>query len=114
MEVTLKNSNNSKKLLAFIGGSLFVHFLVMFAHISGNSNFLLSKPEETVVKIKLQNFKNDAFQITTTEQSKINNAKNAKFLSNKNNAFERETKSANNGTFQAASKGVRDAINKKH
>ena len=114
MEVTLTNSNNKKFITSFLVASLFIHISFMFMHLSTSNNFLLSKSaDETVIKIKLQNFNKKVNQIATTEQSKNNKVKNPKYLSNKNNTFDRETKSANNGSFQAASKGVRNALNKK-
>ena len=53
-------------------------------------------------------------QIAQTEASNRKKPKNAKYLSDKNNAFERETKSANNGTFKAAGIGKRTALSNKN
>jgi TonB family protein len=114
MEVTLTNSNNKKIAYGFLGVSLFTHIFFMFMSVNVDHEFKLSdNSNETVIKVKLQNFNKKINQIATTEQSKINKAKDAKFLSNKNNTFDRETKSTHNGSFQAASKGVRNARNNK-
>ncbi len=115
MEVTLTNSNNKKFITRFLLVSFALHLGFMFTQVTGKHDFLLSDTEpETKIRIKLQNFNKDIQQIATTEQSKNNKLKNPKFLSNKNNTFDRETKSANNGSFQAASKGIRTAKNNKN
>lgn len=112
MEVTLNNSEskNKKILYIFLGLSLFIHMCASVTYIQDNINFDLSKVDEKRIVVKLQSLKKTkAQQIVQTEQSKREKIKDAKFLSNKNNAFDRQTKSANIGTFQSAAKGERTA-----
>ncbi len=66
---------------------------------------------EKAIRIKLVDDKSQK-QIAQTQQSKREKPKEAKFFSNKDNSFERETKSANNGKFQSAAKGTKTALNK--
>lgn len=113
MEVIHTKINQNKILYIFLGISLFIH--LMFSITAVNPNFfqhndLLNKNEKKFI-VKLQSFKsNDKKQIVQTEQSLDNKAKNPRFLSNKNNSFEIETKSARIGSFRSAAKGERSAV----
>lgn len=113
MEVTLKRSDN-KILYIFIAASLLLHLSFSVVYISENASSIFSpdrEPEEKTIVIKLQPQKSkNAKQVAQTQQSKNNEIKKPRFLSNKNNTFDRETKSANNGKFQAAGQGRREAL----
>ena len=115
MEVTFNNSSDKKILYIFLCISIFFHIFISYTHIKESLSFNLPKEnneKRIVLKLQPSNQK-DVKQIVQTEQSKITKKVKAKFLSNKNNSFERETKTANIGSFQSAAKGHRKATAQK-
>ncbi len=113
--IALKQSNNKKVLYVFLLFSLTIHTAISFTTIKDVFT-ALTMPEEAEQKITLkliQPQEKNLKQIAETEQSDRNKVDKARFYSNKNNAFARETKNANNGTFQAAGKGQRKALEKR-
>lgn len=118
MEVALKQPSNKKILYIFMAVSALFHLSVSVVYIqeNGMKNFISeSKPEEQKILIKLLDLKKKNLkQLAQTEQSKNNKVVKPRFHSDKNNSFDRETKNANNGTFQAAGKGQRNAIAQKN
>jgi protein TonB len=64
------------------------------------------------ILVQLMNRKKST-QIVQTEQSNKKKPEEAKFLSNKNNSFARQTKNKNLGKFAAASKGLKTANERK-
>lgn len=113
MQATLDESilkNQKKTLYLFIIVSLLLHFIASYTYIKKGISFELDQSKEKRIAVRLaptQELKGK--QIVQTEQSKYEKVKAAKFLSNKNNSFERETKSANVGSFKSAAKGERTA-----
>lgn len=112
MEVTFNKENSKRYLYGFVIVSFLIHLSASFVYLKEGTNFnlLTEKEEETRILIKLQDFKKDLKQIAQTENSNNKKSDKPKFLSAKNNAFERETKSANNGTFKAAGIGSKTAV----
>ena len=111
MELVTQKPDNKKILYYLILGSFISHIVFSFTYLQTTqpSLFTDSKDEEIVVKINLQQLDTDKKQIVETEKSKMNDVVKSKLLSEKNNFFARETKSANNGSFKAAAKGERKA-----
>ncbi len=112
MEVVMHNKlGQDKRLVLLIGISLLVHIAFMFTIMPDFSlGKLSSLPEEKPLKIKL--VQSDAMkrQIVQTEQSKREKKLNqSKFLSNKTNTFDRETRSMGVGSFKAPAIGSKDA-----
>ena len=113
MELVINEKKQNKILITIFGVSLFIHAMTLFMQIDFSIPMKLSESEkETKIKIKFID-QNKSRQIAQTEESKNKNVKNAKFLSEKNNHFERETKSANNGSFKAAAIGNKDALDQR-
>jgi protein TonB len=117
MEVALKQQTNKKILYIFGAVSVLIHLSISGVYINENGvkDFLSSnKQDEQKILIKLMNQKSDNLkQVAQTEQSKSEKLNKPRFHSNKNNSFDRETRNANNGTFQAAGKGQRNAVAQK-
>lgn len=114
MELAFKQPSNKKILYIFGAVSVLIHLSISAVYIqeSGMENFLSNnKQDEQKILMKLMDLKRESLkQVAQTEQSKSDELKKPRFHSNKNNSFDRETKNANNGTFQAAGKGQRNAI----
>ena len=113
MDVTFKNYSNKKLFYIFFGISFLLHFMISYTHIEQMihlSSFSEDKDEKRIM-IKLQNnLDTKTKQIVQTEQSKVDVKVKSTLLSNRNNRFERETKSAHTGSFQSAAKGNRNAV----
>ncbi|MBT4791047.1 MAG: TonB family protein [Halobacteriovoraceae bacterium] len=116
MQVAVKEINSKKMLYILLSFSFVFHMLITAQSINISSVSLLetTKKEPQAIKIKLLQQALKSKQVVQTEQAKSKKKVESKFYSNKNNAFERETKSANNGKFQAAGKGNRKAIAQKN
>lgn len=118
MNLTHKKFSQKQILYIFVGISFLFHFFLSITQIKGGliSAFKSNEVEKTKpIIIKLQNLKNtEKMQIVQTEQSKNNIANKSRLLSNKNNVFERETKSAFTGSFKTAALGIREAKNLKN
>lgn len=114
MELTTYKADNKKILYYLILGSLFFHVIFSFTYLNSTQSPLFSSEDkqEIVVNLQLQNNKTDSKQIVETEKSKIKEVTKSKFISEENNFFARETKSANNGSFKVAAKGERKAKDK--
>lgn len=114
MELTTQSTDNKKILYYLILGSFIFHVVFSFTYFNSSKpgGFDVEDKQEIVVKLQLQNEKNDNKQIVETEKSKMKEITKSKFISEENNFFARETKSANNGSFKAAAKGERKAKDK--
>lgn len=114
MQMSLKDQRKNKVLFYLLGASLLIHLSVSFVYIDNKISFVTEKKDEKRILIKLAQLKReDQKQIVETEQSKNEKIENAKFYSNKNNKFDRETRSVRTGSFKSASKGQRNAVARK-
>lgn len=98
---------HNKKSVSFIIVSLLIHFLlvVSFTEYSEYLSFHVDPPtpkEETSIQFvemaDLEKMRGELAELDKTNEKKP--AKDAKFLSEKNNAVEKETKAAQRGEFQ--------------
>ena len=111
MELTSQEIQSKKILYIFLAISLSIHLIFSIVHLGGFDLSKIQPKEEKKIIVKLLSDikKNKGKQIAQTEKSTIEKAKDARFFSDKNNFHARETKSANNGKFQAAGQGIRTA-----
>ncbi|MBD66818.1 MAG: hypothetical protein CME62_16565 [Halobacteriovoraceae bacterium] len=111
--IKANNKINEKKIIVlFSAVSVLLHISFSFQTVEwGNiTEFLAEKPEEKRIFIKLQNRKPK--QIVQTINSNNKQPVKPNYLSEKNNAYDRQTRSKFIDKFQVAEKGVRNAQKK--
>ena len=107
---SIQHSNDNKSILVkFAVVSIIIHLSISFVHFKGADFFQpTEKVEAQKLLVRLMK-QSTPSQIVQTEQNNRIKPKEAKFLGKADNAFARQTKNKNIGTFASASKGVRNA-----
>lgn len=100
-----------------MGLSIMLHGLFSLIYVQKDLTEFLENPkrDESKISIKFINPSSDIpKQIVQTQDSKRIKKNKTKFLSRKDNYFDRETKSENIGKFQEAGKGLREGVHLKN
>lgn len=108
----MEQTRNRNILYGLIAASFLLHMAITWTSLTDYSVSLPKKEEVTPIKMRLIPTK-DLKQIVQSQKSKDKTKNDSKFLSEKNNTFARETRAAKVGTFKAAGKGQRNALNQK-
>lgn len=105
------DKNNGKRVWVFtLILSLFIHIGFLVSHISLTSSHKISKvKKQKSIRIVLQSKKKTPNQIVTTENSgRDEKPVDSRFLSEKNQTFDRQTTASTVGSFKAAGKGKKE------
>lgn len=106
--------DNKKILVKFAIVSLVIHLSVSFVHFKGAEFFEPTENKVEAQKLLVRLMKqNTPSQVVQTVSSNEVKPREAKFLSNQDNEFARQTKNRNIGTFASANKGIRNATEAK-
>lgn len=109
----MEQTKNRNILYALLAASFLLHMAITWVNLIDADKISLPSPDESKpIRMRLVPSK-ELKQIVQTQKSRDNLKNDSKYLSETNNTFDRETKASKVGTFKAAGKGKRDALNQK-
>lgn len=114
MNRVYQNYDSTKVFGVLLGASLLLHLIVSVVYLRP-TNYTASKPvtDKTILKVLMDSQKAKAQQIVQTQNSNNKVSRKPRFLSEKNNSFDRETKAQNVGKFKTAAIGQKNANHNK-